>query len=61
MAFKKTKLPYPHSNLGKYLYKSKLKNEPKISKDVAKKSKSPPTIKKPSRTRIKKMQTRKGI
>jgi hypothetical protein len=55
MAKKTTKLPYPHSNLGKYLYRSKLKNEPKISKEAAKHGKSPPTVKKPSRKRIRKM------
>jgi hypothetical protein len=63
MAFKKTKLPHPGANLGRYLhkqkYKAKLSSEPKT--ENPKRGKSPPTVKKPSRTRIKKMQTPKEI
>jgi hypothetical protein len=59
---KKTKLPYPHSNLGKYLhakkYKAKLDSEPKQT--VNKRGKSSPTVKKMTRRIAKEMSTSKG-
>jgi hypothetical protein len=59
MASKKTKLPHPGANLGRYLHKPKYKaksaSEPKTSKNV--RSKATPTVKKMSRRIAKQMST----
>jgi hypothetical protein len=62
----KTKLPHPGGNLGKYLhkpkYKAKLSSEFKKVGGKPKPSKySSPTVKKPTRRKMRKMQTPKEI
>jgi hypothetical protein len=52
----------PIRNLKHYAYKAKLPSEAKIGADKVKKLKlGTPTVKKPSRKRIRKMATPKGI